>query len=95
MNRSRLATAALIACLTFTANSALAVREVGAARFEDTHAVAGQNLVLNGAGMRVKMIIKVYAVALYLPRKEPTTAGVLAQTGPKRIQIVIDRKSVV
>lgn len=91
MNRSRLATAALVACLTFTANSALAVREVGAARFEDTHAVAGQNLVLNGAGMRVKMIIKVYAVALYLPRKEATTAGVLAQGGPKRIQIVMLR----
>lgn len=91
MNRSRLAMAALVACLTFTANSALAVREVGAARFEDTHAVAGQNLVLNGAGMRVKMIIKVYAVALYLPRKETTTAGVLAQGGPKRIQIVMLR----
>jgi hypothetical protein len=41
--------------------------------------------------MRGKMIIKVYAVALYLPRKEATTAGVLAQTGPKRIQIVMLR----
>lgn len=91
MNRSRLASAALVACLALTATSALAVREVGAARFEDTHAVAGQNLVLNGAGMRVKMIIKVYAVALYLPRKETTTAGVLAQSGPKRIQIVMLR----
>ncbi len=91
MNRSRFAAAAVAACLALGATSALAVREVGSAKFDETQAVAGQNLVLNGAGMRVKMIIKVYAVALYLPRKEANAAAALNQPGPKRIQLVMMR----
>ncbi len=48
--------------------SAHAAREVGGVRFEDQLTLADQALVLNGVGMRVKMIIKVYAVGLYVPR---------------------------
>jgi len=91
MNRTRFAAAALAACLAFTATSALAVREVGSAKFEDTQSVAGQNLVLNGAGMRVKMIIKVYALGLYLPQPEADPLAVMSADVPQRVQMVLLR----
>ena len=44
-------------------------RSVKSAKFEDNLQVAGQNLVLNGAGVRVKIIVDVYAAGLYLPAR--------------------------
>lgn len=65
--------------------------EVGGVKLEDTMTVAGKNLVLNGAGLRVKAIFKVYALGLYLPEKKNTTDAILAQQGPKRFKIVMLR----
>ena len=68
----KLAGAALSALLLATCPSAHAAREVGGVRFEDQLTLADQALVLNGVGMRVKMIIKVYAVGLYVtPPRRP------------------------
>ncbi len=44
----------------------------------DTATVAGQKLVLNGAGLRKKAIFKVYVGALYLPSKTSTADAALA-----------------
>lgn len=65
--------------------------EVGGVKLEDSMTVAGKNLVLNGAGLRVKAIFKVYALGLYLPEKKNTTDGILALQGPKRFKIVMLR----
>ncbi|HIV73347.1 MAG TPA: chalcone isomerase family protein [Candidatus Aquabacterium excrementipullorum] len=65
--------------------------EVGGVKLEDSQTVAGKNLVLNGAGLRVKAIFKVYALGLYLPEKKNTTDGILALQGPKRFKIVMLR----
>ena len=65
--------------------------EVQGAKLEDTATVAGKNLVLNGAGARIKAVFKVYAIGLYLTEKKTTTADVLALTGPKRFTIVFLR----
>jgi predicted deacylase len=51
---------------------------------EDHAAVAGQNLVLNGAGLRKKLFIKVYVGGLYLPAKQSNAAGILAADTPRR-----------
>lgn len=59
--------------------------------FNDTYQVASQPLQLNGAGVRVKIVFDVYAAGLYLTKKETTTAGVLAQSGAKGLQIVLMR----
>ena len=62
---------------------------VGAAtstRFEPATAVQGQALLLNGAGTRFKVFIKVYDMALYTPRKVGTAAELMALPGPKRLQ---------
>jgi hypothetical protein len=71
--------------------SAWAAREVAGVRFEEQCNVANQALVLNGAGIRVKMIIKVYAVGLYVPRKDTVPNAILSQAGPKSVRIVMLR----
>jgi hypothetical protein len=44
-------------------------------------------LVLNGAGLRTRFFVKVYAAGLYLEKKSQTPAAVLALTGPKRVSM--------
>ena len=52
----------------------------------------GPELVLNGAGLRTRYFVKVYAAGLYLEKKSQTTAGVLALTGPKRVSMHLLRE---
>jgi long-chain acyl-CoA synthetase len=60
--------------------------EVGGVKLADKVAVGGQELVLNGAGIRSRAMFKVYVGSLYLPAKAGDLAGVLAK-GPRRIQM--------
>lgn len=62
--------------------------EIGGIKFPDTATVAGQELVLNGAGVRTKLVFKVYALGFYLKEKKTTVAEVLASSGPRRIRIM-------
>lgn len=61
--------------------------EVANVKYETTLDLAGQKLLLNGAGVRYKFVVKVYTAGLYLTAKAATTAEVLAAHGPKRIHI--------
>ena len=61
--------------------------DVAGVKFEDTATVNGQPLKLNGAGLRTKVIFKVYALGLYLPERKTSVAEILAAQGPRRIQI--------
>ena len=45
----------------------------------------GPELVLNGAGLRTRFFLNVYAAGLYLEQKSATPAAVLALAGPKRV----------
>lgn len=54
---------------------------------EPTAKVAGKELKLNGAGIRTRVIVKVYAMGLYLPEKKDTPAGVFDSQGPRRFTI--------
>lgn len=71
--------------------SAHAVLEVSGVKFEDTYGLAGQQLQLNGAGMRKMMIIKVYALGLYVQRKDTNVQTVMNQPGPKSLHVVMMR----
>jgi hypothetical protein len=53
--------------------------------------VAGRDLKLNGAGMRTKFIVKVYAAGLYLPEKKSAVAEILKQDGPRRVTLQMAR----
>jgi hypothetical protein len=84
----------LIASLLLTVAVALpaaAAVDVNGYKFDDTAKVAGKDLKLNGAGMRTKIIIKVYAAGLYLPEKKATMAEIAAIDGPRRVTIVMAR----
>jgi hypothetical protein len=70
---------------------AAAAVTVGGVRFDDTIQLAGKELKLNGAGVRTKVVFKVYAVGLYLPEKASTAPDVLGQDGPRRVRIVMLR----
>jgi chalcone isomerase-like protein len=78
----RLLAAILVALF---AGTALAV-EVGGVKLDDRVALGGQDLVLNGAGIRTRVFVKVYVGSLYVPAKAGDAATVLAK-GPRRVQL--------
>ena len=80
--------AALLAAASLTGGNAGAQAvEVANVKYEPSADLAGQKLVLNGAGIRYKFVVKVYTAGLYLTHKANTTQEVLATPGPKRIHI--------
>jgi hypothetical protein len=70
---------------------AFAAVDVNGYKFEDSVKVAGKDLVLNGAGMRTKVIIKVYAAGLYLTEKKSSMAEIAATDGPRRVKLMMAR----
>jgi hypothetical protein len=58
---------------------------VAGVKLDDSVNVNGQNLVLNGAGVRKKFFIKVYVGALYLTAKQSDAAAILAADAPRRM----------
>jgi hypothetical protein len=80
---ARLFAACAIALSAFAAQAV----EVAGFKLDDVVKVAGKDLKLNGAGVRTRIVVKVYALALYLPEKKDSTEGVLASTGPRRFTL--------
>ncbi len=60
--------------------------EVGGVKLDDKAQVGGQELVLNGAGIRTRVFVKVYVGSLYVPAKAGDAAAVLAKA-PRRVQL--------
>lgn len=86
------ALAALCALASTRAAAAAATPlEFDGMKLEDTAQVAGQNLRLNGAGLSLRMVFRVYAISLYLPEPENTTEAVVHGEGPRRIAILMLR----
>jgi hypothetical protein len=82
-----------IGALAFTmalALPAMAV-EVEGIKIDDSAKVGGKELKLNGAGVRTRVMFKVYVMGLYLAEKKKTTADVLAADGPRRFTLVMMR----
>lgn len=79
---------ALMACAFLQAAVAA---EVGGVKFADTATVAGKELKLNGAGLRTKFVIKVYAAGLYLPEKKNNVPDIMKVEGPRRMTLVMMR----
>ena len=60
--------------------------EVAGVNIPDKASVGGQDLVLNGAGVRSRAIFKVYVGSLYVPAKVKSAADVYAKS-PRRVQL--------
>ncbi len=60
--------------------------EVGGVKLDDKVSLGGKDLLLNGAGIRTKLVFKVYVASLYLPARASDLAGALAAS-PRRVQL--------
>ena len=74
------------------AGGAMAATEVAGVKIDDEMTVANQKLVLNGAGIRTRLVFKVYVGALYLPQKKDNTKDILALPGAKRVNVIMLRE---
>ena len=77
--------AALLAALL--AVPGLQAAEVAGVKVDEQIKVGGGELVLNGAGLRTKVFVKVYIGALYVSQKANTPAGLLDATTPRRMNL--------
>ncbi len=83
----KLAAAALALAVALPAHA----KKVAGVDFPETIEVAGKALKLNGAGLRKKFIIKVYAGGLYLTEPSRDADAVIAADAPKRVRMVFLR----
>jgi hypothetical protein len=86
---ARIATLVLAALLPLAGLAA----EVGGVKLDDKTRVdaGGPELLLNGAGIRTRFVVKVYVAGLYLTEKKPAAADAIALGGPKRVSITMLR----
>ena len=66
---------------------------VGGFPYEEVVRAGSQDLKLNGAGTRYKLIFPVYAAGLYLAAPARTPAEVYAAKGPKRLKVSFVRET--
>lgn len=77
--------AAIIILFLFV--SPLYAYEIGGAKLPGTMKVGEEELILNGAGLRKKFFIKVYAGALYLKQKSADAMKIIAADEPMVIKM--------
>ena len=65
----------------------LRAAEVAGVKVDDQIKVGSSELVLNGAGLRTKVFVKVYVGALYVTQKATTPAALLDATTPRRMNM--------
>ena len=65
--------------------------EIAGIKLDERARVGESELVLNGAGLRKRVLFKVYVTGLYLAEKKTSPAEVLALAGPKRVSITLMR----
>jgi Chalcone isomerase-like len=83
--------AVIAALLVSLAATPAFAREVAGVSLPDTATVDGKALKLNGAGLRTKMVFKVYVAGLYLEKPSNDAAGVISSDQAKRMHLSILR----
>jgi len=69
------------------ATPGLQAAEVAGVKIDEQIKVGNSELVLNGAGLRSKVFIKVYVGALYVTQKAATPAALLDAGNPRRMSL--------
>jgi chalcone isomerase-like protein len=64
-----------------------AAKEVAGVQFPETLTVEGKELKLNGAGLRTKVVFKVYAAGLYLQNPSSSAQQVIESDQVKRVRM--------
>ena len=89
MRSTAVSIAAALAAAILVAQARAA--EVSGVKLDDTASVAGAPLVLNGAGLRTKLMLKIYVVGLYLPAKTSSADAVIDSQKPRLARLVMKR----
>jgi hypothetical protein len=89
VRRTIISLAAAVATAMLVAESRAA--EVSGVKLDDKATVAGAPLVLNGAGLRTKLMLKIYVVGLYLPAKTTSADAVINSKQPRLARLVMKR----
>lgn len=74
----------LMLAATLALAAAAGAATVAGVKLEDSVTVNNQKLVLNGAALRKKFVVKVYVGALYLPAKQTSATAIIAADAPRR-----------
>lgn len=78
-------------CVALAASLPALGAEVGGVKLDDKLSLGAQELQLNGAGIRTRLMFKVYVASLYVPQKSADPSALLKQA-PRRIQLNVLRK---
>jgi hypothetical protein len=81
----------LAAALALSLATPALARKVAGIEFPDSVEVGGKTLKLNGAGLRKRFVVKVYAGGLYLAEPSADPAAIVAADAPKRVRMVFLR----
>ncbi|MCF7793933.1 MAG: chalcone isomerase family protein [Candidatus Cloacimonetes bacterium] len=84
----------LILLIVMLGSTCIWALKIGRKILPDTMKAGDIELLLNGAGLRKKFIIKVYAGALYLPAKNSNAAQIAAADEPMAIKMHFIYKAV-
>jgi hypothetical protein len=79
------------ALLALSLASPALARKVSGVDFPESVEVGGQKLALNGAGVRTKFVVNVYAGGLYLAQRASDPNAIVAADAPKRVRMVFLR----
>jgi len=85
MASRKIAVSLIILALISTASLTVQAGTLAGVTLPDTAQVAGKTLVLNGMGIRTKVIVKVYVAGLYLEQKASDPAAIIKADSPKQI----------
>jgi hypothetical protein len=91
----KLKTASAALFLLFCLTSLASAKELAGVTIPETLDAGGKQLVLNGAGIRKKFVIKVYVGALFLEQKNADAAAIIDADKPMaiRMHFVYDKVS--
>jgi hypothetical protein len=78
---------AVVLSLTFALPALAKEKEVAGVKFPETMTVEGKELKFNGAGLRKKMVFKVYAAGLYLENTSQDGAQVVSSDQTKVVRM--------
>lgn len=81
----------LLALVTLAVALPAHARKVAGVDFPDTIEVGGKTLKLNGAGLRKRFVIQVYAGGLYLAEPSSDPDAIVKSDAPKRVRMVFLR----
>jgi hypothetical protein len=77
----------VVILLVLTMTVPAPAKEIGGVNLSDTLPAGKEQLVLNGAGLRTKMFIKVYAGGLYLRKKDSDAPKIINADEPMAIRL--------